>query len=128
MSLKTYRDLNAWKLSMDLAVEIYSLSRGLPADERFGLTAQIRRAAGSTPANIAEGYGRTNRGEYLYHLSVARGSLMEVETHLTLAVRLKFVSRQQAMRSWDLTQQVGKLLASLIGSLQTRPKTLNPKP
>ncbi|MCY3023985.1 MAG: four helix bundle protein [Planctomycetota bacterium] len=121
MPLTTYRDLDVWKRSMDLAEAVYSLTRRFPADERFGLTAQMRDASVSIPSNIAEGYGRTHRGDYLHHLSIARGSLMEVETHLTLAVRLKFISRQEGLPAWRLCQDVGKMLNRLIASLSRTP-------
>jgi len=70
MALKTYRDLGGWQKSMDLVVAVYRLSKKLPADEKFGLTSQLRRAAVSIPANIAEGYGRKHRGDYIHHLSI----------------------------------------------------------
>ena len=132
MGLKTYRDLEVWQRAMDLVVELYRLTRTFPSEEKFGLTSQSRRAAVSIPANIAEGYGRTHRGDYLRHLSMARGSLTELETHLTLAVRLEFITRDQAMDTWDLCQRVGKMLNKLIGSLEQRstpgPHTPNPEP
>ena len=95
MTIQTYRDLTVWQKSMDLVAEIYRLTKLFPQEELFGLTSQIRRAAVSVPANIAEGYGRIHRKEYLHHLSIARGSLMEVETHLQIAVRLTFLERDQ---------------------------------
>src|SRR5579862_9862079 len=105
MALKTYRDLDLWKKCIDLVEKVYRLTRNFPADERFGLSSQVQRAAVSIPANIAEGYGRTHRGDYLHHLSISAGSLMEVETHLVIAVRLKFVTREQVMETWKLTQE-----------------------
>ncbi len=137
MSLRSYRELDVWKLAMDLVENVYRLTRSFPADERFGMTSQLQRAAISVPANIAEGYGRTHRGDYLHHLSIARGSLMEVETHLALAARLKFVTREQALQSWRILQDVGKMLNKLIRSLESPragraksllPGTLNPDP
>lgn len=127
MALRSYRELEVWEKSMSLVEAIYRLARNLPSDERFGLTSQIQRAAVSIPANIAEGYGRTHRGDYLRHLSIARGSLMEVETHLQLVVRLKFISRQQALDSWKLSQSVGQMLTRLIASLRVV-ETRSPKP
>ncbi len=82
---------------MDLVEAVYHLTQYFPAEEKFGLTSQIQRAAVSIPANIAEGYGRSHRGDYLRHLSIARGSLSELETHVTLAVRLKCVEREKAI-------------------------------
>lgn len=126
MALKTYRELDVWQRAMDLVEAVYLLSRDFPEAEKFGLTSQVRRAAVSIPTNIAEGYGRTHRGDYLHHLSMARGSLMEVETLLTIAGRLKLVTRPQAKETWDLAQQVGRMLTRLIASL--KPQPANPKP
>jgi four helix bundle protein len=117
MAIQSYRDLLVWQKSMDLVTEIYQLTRPFPHEELFGLTSQTRRAAVSVPANIAEGYGRIHRKEYLHHLSIARGSLMEVETHLQIAVRLTYLSREQGAQIWSLLQEVGRLLNGLIRSL-----------
>ena len=117
MTLKTYRDLTVWQKAMDLVVAVYELSRRLPAEERFGLMSQMQRASVSVPANIAEGYGRIHRGEYVHHLSIARGSLAELETHVAIAVRLEYVAREDAVEVWNLAQEVGKMLSSLIQSL-----------
>lgn len=118
MALRTYRDLQAGQKSMELVVSVYHLTSEYPCEERYGLTGQTRRAAVSIPANIAEGYGRTHRGDYLRHLSVARGSLSELETHLTIAARLDFVTREGALETWTLAQETGKLLRRLIESLK----------
>ncbi len=120
MPLKTYRDLDVWQRAVDLVEAVYVLTRGFPDTERFGLASQMQRAAVSVPANIAEGYGRSHRGDYLHQLSIARGSLMELETHLTIAVRLKLVTRDQAVGVWDLAQQVGQMLNKLIRSLKDK--------
>lgn len=130
MALKTYRDLEVWQTAMDLVVAVYGLAKLLPSDEKFGLVSQMRRSAVSVPANVAEGYWRTHRGDYLRHLSFARGSLAELETHVTIGVRLEFITREQAMVVWDLAQQVGRMLNKLIRSLEeTRsPKSRTPNP
>lgn len=120
MTIQTYRDLVAWQKSMDLVVEVYRLTRQMPKDELFGLTSQMRRAVTSIPANIAEGYGRLHRKEYLNHLSIARGSLMEVETQLQIMVRLEYITREQVRPAWDLSQEVGRLLNALLRSLGAR--------
>jgi len=126
MAIQTYRELIVWKRSMDLVVQIYRLSADFPTEEKYGLKSQIQRAAVSIPANIAEGYGRTHRGDYLRHLSFARGSLMELETHLALAARLKLIGRDAALPAWEHCQKVGQLLNKLITSLN--PGTRNPEP
>jgi four helix bundle protein len=120
--MKNYRELEVWKRAMDMVVAVYGLTEEFPAQERYGLASQMQRAAVSVPANIAEGYGRLHRGDYLHHLSIARGSLAELETHLTLAVRLDFVERERATGVWGMTQEVGKMLSSMIRSLQGKPR------
>ncbi|MFH1419039.1 MAG: four helix bundle protein [Planctomycetota bacterium] len=120
MAIKTYRDLEVSQKAMDLVEFAYRLTETLPTGERYGLTSQIQRAAVSIQANIAEGHGRIHRKEYLHHLSIARGSLMELETHLTLAVRLTLLARQDVLPAWDLAQQVGKLLNGLIAALRRK--------
>ena len=131
--LKTYRELEVWQKGIEMVEAVYRLSKTFPNEERFGLTSQMQRAAVSVPANIAEGYGRMSRPDYLHHLAIARGSLMELETHLTIAVRLDFAQRDQALPVWDLSQQVGRLLHGLIQSLRRgnstpKPRPPNPKP
>jgi four helix bundle protein len=138
MALKSYRELDVWKVAADLVVEVYRASRTWPIDERFGLTSQIRRAAASIPANIAEGYCRSHRGDYLRFLSIARGSVAEVETHLIVAARVEIASRASLKTSWQLTQTVSKMLTAQIRALsenppvtrsrRSSPQTPNPKP
>lgn len=118
MGLRTYRDLDVWQKGMDLVVAVYELTKSFPPEEKYGLTGQIQRAAVSIPANIAEGYGRIHRGDYLHHLSIARGSLAEVETHLLIAHRLDFTTPDQTRVAWNLAQDVGKMLTKLIQSLE----------
>jgi four helix bundle protein len=129
MSEQTYQKLDVWNVAMDLVEAIYRLSSEFPDSERYGLKSQIQRAAVSIPANIAEGYGRLHRGDYLRHLSIARGSLMELETHLALAARLKLVERSKVLESWESSQRVGQMLTKLIASLSPRdprPETRDP--
>ncbi|HEX6314643.1 MAG TPA: four helix bundle protein [Gemmatimonadaceae bacterium] len=92
--LRSYRDLEVWKRSLFLVCDVYRLTRKLPADERFGLTAQLRRAAVSITSNIAEGYGRNTRGEYLNHISIARGSLFEAEALCHVCASLSLLSSE----------------------------------
>jgi four helix bundle protein len=88
--IQSHRDLNIWQLGMDTVERVYELTRGFPDDEMYGLTSQVRRAAVSVPANIAEGNARASTKEYLHLLSIAVGSLAEVETYLELAARLEY--------------------------------------
>ena len=91
MSLLHYRELIAWQKSMALVTKVYALSRSFPSDERFGLTSQIRRAAVSVPSNIAEGQGRDSTREFIHHLSMAYGSLMEIETQILIGSDLGYL-------------------------------------
>jgi len=122
MSLKSYRDLDVWEKSVDLVVLVYQLAKSFPSEEKFGLTSQIKKAAVSVPANIAEGYGRTHRGDYVHHLSMARGSLAELETHVVIAGRLNFIKRKETVETWNVAQEVGKMLNKLIQTLQRAPE------
>ena len=116
--ISSYRDLHVWQRSVELVEEIYKLSALFPADERFGLTSQIRRAAVSVPSNIAEGYGRRRRAQYQHQIDIANGSLAEVETQLIIAGRLGFIEKEQAHSAWSLLQETGKMLTGLIRSLE----------
>jgi four helix bundle protein len=116
-AVSSYRDLRVWQVAMDLAVESYRLGELLPSRERFGLVAQLRRAATSVPANIAEGHARLRRGEYLHYLSIARGSLKEVETLLDLSERLTYTSRSELAHALELCDFVSRMLTRLRRSL-----------
>ena len=117
MTVKNYRDLKVWQKAMDLVIVGYDLARQFPQSELYGLVSQIQRAAVSIPANIAEGHGREHLGDYLHHLSMANGSLMELETHFLLAGRLGYLKEQQVNSVLDLTAEVGRMLAGLTKSL-----------
>lgn len=88
MKMRCHKDLDVWKRSMDLVAEIYQLTQTWPADERYGLTAQIRRAAVSVPSNVAEGAARGTSKDFSRFLDIAQGSLAEVETQLEVATRI----------------------------------------
>ncbi len=132
MPLKTYRELLVWQRAMCLVEGIYRMTDAFAGTQRYGPANQLQRAAVSIPSNIAEGYGRARRGEYLYPLSVAKGSLFELETQLLLAVRLQPVTRANLLPIWEISQEVGKTLTRLTASLRRRSSlpepTLNPKP
>ena len=118
MVIKSYRDLLVWQKAMDLVADSYELSAKLPKTETYGLASQIQRAAVSIPANIAEGHGREHLGDYLHHLSVANGSLMELETHLLLATRLSYVAEKEVERLLEKTGEVSRMLSGLSKSLK----------
>ncbi len=89
--LKTHKDLDVWKRSIDFSIQIYKLTRGFPDEEKFGLISQMRRAAISIPSNIAEGAARTSPKEFIHFLSISLGSLSEIETQLIIANQLLFI-------------------------------------
>ena len=117
MTIETYRDLRVWRDAMDLAEACYRLTARFPADERFGLTSQIRRASVSIPANIAEGYGRESRASYQQFLRIAQGSLKELETHLLIAQRVGITSNEAVEPLMKQSESVGTLLRLLIRKL-----------
>jgi four helix bundle protein len=118
--INSYRDLRVWQDSMELAASCYQLSRGFPKEEIFGFTSQIRRAAASIPANIAEGHGRENTRSFVQYLRIAQGSLKELETHLLLAVKVGILTRADSETVIMQCDAIGKMLRSLIRSLQRR--------
>jgi len=114
----SYRDLKVWHKAMDLLDVVYDLLPSLPSEEKFALSSQMRRAAISVPSNIAEGYGRSSRPDYIRFLWMANGSLKELETQLLIARRRSYWSKEQAQPCWDLCQETGRMLRALIQSLR----------
>jgi four helix bundle protein len=114
----SHKDLVVWQKAMDLVVECYRLSDRFPRSEDFGLRLQLRRAAVSVPANIAEGRGRTGIAEYLHYLSIAHGSLKELETHLEIANRLGYLAPEVLADVFERIDEVGRLLGGLIRKLR----------
>jgi four helix bundle protein len=125
--IKSYRDLKVWQTAMDLVEAVYRLCGELPDSERFGLKSQIQRSAVSIPSNIAEGFGRGSVKEYSRFASIARGSLMELETQLALMVRLNLVQRETVLPLWEKAQSIGKMLTALRRSLDRRVSTTKPQ-
>jgi four helix bundle protein len=103
---------------MDLAEACYRLTAKFPRDELFGMTAQIRRASVSIPANIAEGYGRNSKGAYGQFLKVAQGSLKELETHLLLVERVGLATNDVTAPILASCDSLGRMLRSLIRSVE----------
>jgi four helix bundle protein len=118
--IKNYRDLEVWEEYMNLVEDVYKITKSLPPEEMYGLKSQIRRSSVSIPSNIAEGHGRKGIPEYLHHLSIAKGSLAELETQLILCIRLKYFSREDLKPVWNQAQVSGKLLSGLIRSLSKK--------
>jgi four helix bundle protein len=116
----SYRDLKVWRDSMLLVEGVYRATAAFPSDERFGLTAQLRRATVSIPSNIGEGRRRKRRRALLHHLDIALGSQGEVEVQLEIAWRLGYVSQAGYEPLVRRAQEVGRMLNGLIESLQVR--------
>jgi len=114
----SYRDLRVWQQAMDLATQVYRLTDTFPKHELYGLTGQIRRAAISVPSNIAEGKGRRTDRDFSSFLFRARGSLLELETQISLAQRLEYLKEADAAAALKQTAAVGSSLTGLINSLQ----------
>ena len=120
MLVKSYRDLLVWQKAVDLVTDCYGLTKQLPKTEIYGLTAQIQRAAVSIPANIAEGHGREHLGDYLHHLSIANGSLMELETHILISERLAYLGTTDVERLLRQSGEVSRMLAGLTKKLRVK--------
>ena len=115
--IQSYQDLKVWNLGMDLAVELYQISKAFPAEERFGLTSQIRKSAVSVPSNIAEGHARSSTGDYIRFLKISKASLAELETQAILSQRLGYVDRETITPFLDQIRTLGRMLNSLISKL-----------
>jgi four helix bundle protein len=118
MTITNYRDLIAWQKAMDMAVLTYRVTAPFPVEERYGLQAQMRRAAVSVASNIAEGQGRRSDGMFQQHLSIAHGSRRELETQTLLAARLDFVPQAQVDDMMSTLAEVGRLVNGLWNSLK----------
>jgi four helix bundle protein len=104
--MRNFKELNVWKKSHQMAIEVYCITRAFPADERFGLVTQLRRSAASVPANIAEGCGRNGDRDFSRFLSIAAGSASETEYHILLAYDLHFMEKNVYL---ELDQQINGL-------------------
>jgi four helix bundle protein len=117
---QSFKDLIAWQRSIELTTNVYKLTSKFPESERFGLTNQMRRASVSIASNIAEGYGRTTKGEYLQSLGHARGSCSELETQIVIAKNLGFGATQNLQSTEAVCNDVGRLLGALIKSIRAK--------
>lgn len=115
--VRSYRDLQVWQKSMDLAEQVYGLSRCLPREEQYRLTSQLLRAAASAPANIAEGYQRGTRKDYAHFIAIARGSLAETETFLMLATRVGLLPKEQTAPVLVQSDEISRMLHALRAKL-----------
>jgi four helix bundle protein len=117
---QSHRDLVVWQKAVELVLESHRLADRFPPTERFVLTQQLVRAAVSVPANIAEGHGRVHRGDYIHHVSIARGSLMEVDTLLEVAERRHYVEPEDLATVRELVDHIGRMLTRLWMRLRAR--------
>lgn len=115
--IESYRDLNTWQLAIEVVVDVYRATRVFPTEEKFGLVAQMRRAAVSIPSNIAEGRGRLGTGDFRRFVSIARGSAAEVETQIAVAVALGFAGAQEIAPLSAKLDRLSKMLFGLYRSL-----------
>ena len=118
--VRHYRDLLVWQKAIIWVEAIYACTRDWPSDERFGLISQVRRAAVSVPSNIAEGCARRSTGEFIRFLSIARGSLAEVETQLIIAQKLSYLDRDLLNSRLESADEISRMLAGLITKLEER--------
>ena len=122
--INSYKDLNVWQKGIDLTVEVYKLIKKLPKEETYVLSDQLRRAAVSIPANIAEGKHRGGKNEYAHFLSIAIGSKAELETLLLICVKIGYLNENDISNSIKLLDEIGKMLYSLMSKLKN-PSTSN---
>jgi four helix bundle protein len=120
MRARSYKELEVWQKAMDLVVACYEVTHLFPAPEKFGLASQLRRAAVSVCANIAEGQGRGSSNEFVRFLLIARGSVAELETHITLGSRLRYIAAEDGDRLMAGAGDVARMLNGLLRSLRNR--------
>jgi four helix bundle protein len=122
-SIRSYRDLRVWQVAMDLAIAIYAVTKKLPREEEYGLKTQLRRAAVSIPSNIAEGHERDHLGDYIRSVSIAKGSLGEVETQLEIGRRLEYFTPAELEKPLLFGDEVSRMLGGLSRSLRSITRT-----
>jgi four helix bundle protein len=118
--MRTHKDLDVWKKSIEMVTEIYKIATHFPKDELYGLTNQIRRAAVSVPSNIAEGAGRNSSKEFLQFLNYATGSLSEIETQIIIAHNLGYLKNEEKQNIDNILSDIFKMLSRLAQSIQNR--------
>ena len=119
-TFKSYRDLEVWQRSMRLAKRVYQATQKFPSDERFGLTNQLRRASVSVPSNLAEGHARFGPGEFSRFISIAMGSVAEIETQILLSTDLGYLTVELSREILEDLETIGKMLRGLAKSISKR--------
>ncbi len=126
-TIKSFTELDVWKIGMELVKEVYAITRHFPYDERFGLTSQIQRAATGILANTAEGFSRQGSADKAYKYTIARGECSEVKALLLISIELQFIAQDRITHAVFLTEKVGQLLSGLQRSYTPNPNP-NPNP
>ena len=125
-AIKSFQDLQVWQKAMEFVPVAYRLAKKLPREETFALAGQIRRAAVSVPANIAEGHARHHTREFIQHLSIARGSLAELTTLLLIGEKLSYLTREELDEVEPIARELRMLFSGLVQSLRTRFRSVSP--
>jgi len=123
--IRSYRDLDVWKMSIDLVTQVYGITDHFPSREMYGIVKQMRRASVSIPSNIAEGQGRRTTGDFIRFVSNAEGSLCELDTQMIISLRLEFTNRNEADPLFQLMSKVRGKLSKLRRSLEERKERTN---
>lgn len=118
-AIKSYRDLHVWSASIEMTQIVYTQTKKFPKEEVYGLTSQMRRSAVSVASNIAEGFGRENRGSFVQFLQIAQGSLKELETQAIIAQRVGILAVYDEQILLSKCEEIGKMLRALIASVQS---------
>lgn len=118
--IRTFRDLLVWQKAMLFVTEIYKETKNFPADEQHGLVSQIRRCAVSVPSNIAEGFGRNSRNDYIRFLSIGMSSLYELQTQLEISSNLKYMVEENFKDLYEKTREIERMLSSMIFKLKAK--------
>src|SRR5512145_1467781 len=120
--IRTHKDLVVWQKAVDLVVEIYNMTKSFPKEEVYGLVSQMRRAAVSIPANIAEGAARQTKKEFMQFIHIAKGSLAELDTHLIIAARLMYIKESGTEAIRLKMDEIRRMLSGLLQHCKTRSK------
>lgn len=126
MKSSNYKELKVWQKAMDLTVEVYKLVKLLPKEETYALSDQMRRAVVSIPSNIAEAQGRNSDKEFIQFLSIARGSLWELETQIEICLRIGYIDQSLTTNIYNLMAEISKMLNALSNSLKPQNQCLKP--
>ena len=125
MKTSDYKELQVWHKAIDLVVEIYKISKLLSKEETYGISDQIRRSAVSIPSNIAEGQSRNSIKEFIQFLSIARGSLAELETQLLICIKVNMLSEDNITEAQNIITEIGKMIKGLMNKLNSQLTTKN---